>query len=163
MYIGGCIFVNHASRYVQIQRQVCIISHETIRAKEKLELHYHDSRVIPQNIYHIGTDFIPVELSNHMFTFKQVASEPIITMTMLFVQYIHLYLYQRQYAIFHNSLDPCYIRFSVSMAINHVVHICKHVSSPRTQISYYRICSQKLYGHTNDFMIYMSGFSVFIF
>ena len=37
MYTGGCIFVDHASGYIFVERQASLNSHETLRAKESFE------------------------------------------------------------------------------------------------------------------------------
>ena len=45
-YIRGCIFVDHASRYVHIEFQLGFSAIETIRAKQKFEKFAFDNGVI---------------------------------------------------------------------------------------------------------------------
>ena len=37
MYMGGCIFVDHASGYVHVEHQVGLNTHQTLKAKKAYE------------------------------------------------------------------------------------------------------------------------------
>jgi hypothetical protein len=49
MYSGGCIFVDHATGFVDIQHQVSMTSHETLQSKHKFEGVARDCGVIIQS------------------------------------------------------------------------------------------------------------------
>lgn len=48
MFSGGCLFVDHASGFIQVEFQTSLNTHQTINAKENFELMCRDNGVIPQ-------------------------------------------------------------------------------------------------------------------
>ena len=73
-YVGGCIFVDHASSYIHVEFQASLSSHETLSAKMEYEKHCRDTGVVPQKfISDNGTSFASKEFSEHLSSFYQIS------------------------------------------------------------------------------------------
>ena len=73
-YVGGCIFVDHASSYIHIELQSSLSSHETLAAKMKYERHCRDVGVIPQTYTSDnGRSFTSKDFSEHLSKFYQIS------------------------------------------------------------------------------------------
>jgi hypothetical protein len=72
-FVGGAIFVDHASSYLHVEFQTSLNSHETMQAKQKYELVCRDHGVVPQNyLSDNGSAFTSAEFTSHLKTFEQV-------------------------------------------------------------------------------------------
>ena len=73
-YVGGCIFVDHASSYIHIEFQSSLSSHETLGAKMEYEKHCRDVGVIPQKyMSDNGKSFASKQFSEHLSNFYQIS------------------------------------------------------------------------------------------
>ena len=73
-YIGGCIFVDHASSYIHVEFQSSLSSHETLRAKLAYERTCRDSGIIPQAyMSDNGKAFTSKDFVEHLSSFHQVS------------------------------------------------------------------------------------------
>ncbi len=73
MYTGGCIFVDHASGYIFVERQVSLNSHETLKAKESFERMCRNTGVTPQEyLADNSKTFTSAEFSRNLAEFQQV-------------------------------------------------------------------------------------------
>ena len=73
-YIGGCIFVDHASSYIHIELQSSLSSHETLAAKLEYEKHCRDVGVVPQKyMSDNGRAFTSREFTEHLSNFYQIS------------------------------------------------------------------------------------------
>ena len=73
-YIGGCIFVDHASSYIHVEFQSSLSSHETLAAKLEYERLCRDVGVIPQKyMSDNGTSFTSKAFTEHLKTFFQTS------------------------------------------------------------------------------------------
>ena len=73
-YVGGCIFVDHASSYIHVEFQSSLSSHETLAAKLEYEKHCRDAGVIPQKyMSDNGKAFTAREFSEHLSKFHQIS------------------------------------------------------------------------------------------
>jgi Reverse transcriptase (RNA-dependent DNA polymerase) len=72
MYLGGAIFVDHASKFIWVEHQVGTTSHETLKSKMKFEAILGDFGIIVQD-YHTdnSTTFRSEEFTKHLSTFFQ--------------------------------------------------------------------------------------------
>ena len=74
MYVGGCLFNDHASGYVHIEFQNHLTTHETLMAKENFELMCRDNGVIPQSYLSDNAKcFTAKEFSEKLSIFQQIA------------------------------------------------------------------------------------------
>lgn len=73
MYHGGCIFVDHASKYIHVKFQAHLNMHETLRSKEKYELMCRDLGVIPQQFQSDnGSPFTSKGFNQQLSLFQQI-------------------------------------------------------------------------------------------
>ena len=73
-FVGGCIFVDHASSYIHVEFQSSLSSHETLSAKMEYEKHCRDVGVVPQKfISDNGKSFASKEFSEHLSNFYQIS------------------------------------------------------------------------------------------
>ena len=73
MYSGGCIFVDHASKFVHVEFQSQLNTHETAKAKELFELACRDHGVVPQSYQSDnGTAFTSAGFKAHLLNFSQI-------------------------------------------------------------------------------------------
>ena len=73
MYGGGCIFMDHASSFVVIEFQSHLNTHETLKAKENLELKCRDFGVVVQQyLTDNGSAFTSGEFSEQLKEFRQI-------------------------------------------------------------------------------------------
>ena len=133
MYSGGCIFVDHASGFVDVEHQVAMTSHETLQSKHKFEKVARDCGVIIQDyLSDNGSAYSAAEFAAELTTFKQttkfagvsahhhngVAERSIQTiMSMARTMMIHAAIRWPETA--DTSLWP--------MAVNYAVYIFNHV------------------------------------
>jgi hypothetical protein len=74
MYTGGCIFIDSASGYDQVDFQAHLNTHETLTAKEQFELSSRDVGVVPQEyLLDYGSAFTSKAFADHLAKFKQTA------------------------------------------------------------------------------------------
>ena len=73
-YVGGCIFVDHASANIHVEFQSSLSSHETLGAKQAYENVCKDIGIVPQ-IYMSdnGTAFTSKEFVEHLSNFHQIS------------------------------------------------------------------------------------------
>ena len=72
-YVGGCIFVDHASSHIHVEFQSSLSSHETLTAKIEYEKLCRDVGVIPQKyVSDNGRSFASREFSEHLSNFYQI-------------------------------------------------------------------------------------------
>ena len=72
-YIGGCIFVDHASSHIHVEFQTSLSSHETLRAKIAYENQCRDTGVVVQKFMSDnGTAFTSRDFSEHLSAFHQI-------------------------------------------------------------------------------------------
>lgn len=72
MFKGGCIFVDHASKYIHVEHQVGMSSHETLKSKLKFETSVADFGVSIQNyLTDNSTAFRNAEFTQELSTFRQ--------------------------------------------------------------------------------------------
>ena len=73
-FIGGCIFVDHASQYTHVELQSTLSSHETLRAKLAYERHCRDYGVMPQTyMSDNGKAFTSRDFVDHLSKFYQIS------------------------------------------------------------------------------------------
>jgi hypothetical protein len=73
-YVGGCIFVDHASSYIHIEFQSSLSSHATLTAKMEYEKHCRDVGIVPQRYTSDnGKSFASREFSEHLSSFYQIS------------------------------------------------------------------------------------------
>ena len=73
-YVGGCIFVDHASSYIHTEMQSSLSTHETLRAKLAFERVCRDYGVIPQTyMSDNGRAFTSRDFVEHLSSYKQVS------------------------------------------------------------------------------------------
>ena len=73
-YVGGCIFVDHASSYIHIEFQPSLSSHETLRGKLAFERQCRDIGVVVQRyMSDNGKAFTSKEFQDHLSHFEQVS------------------------------------------------------------------------------------------
>ena len=71
-FMGGCIFVDHASGLVFVELQSSLSSHATLQAKQSFEQHCADHGVIAQNyLTDNGTCFTSSSFGEHLKQFHQ--------------------------------------------------------------------------------------------
>ena len=71
-FMGGCIFVDHATGLVFIELQSRLNSHETLAAKQSFEQHCAEHGVIAQSyLTDNGTQFVSSKFSAHLQQFHQ--------------------------------------------------------------------------------------------
>jgi hypothetical protein len=140
-YVGGCIFVDHASSYIHVEHQVSLSSHETLRAKLAFENMCRDVGVVVlKYMSDNGTAFTSQDYSNHLAEFHQVskfagvgahhhnaqAERAIRTiMSIARTMMIHSGIHWPEVA--KSSLWP--------MAVTHACYIFNHVPSTDTGLS----------------------------
>ena len=75
MLSGGCIFVDHASGYIDVSMQTHLNTHQTLKAKTEYEQQCQNQGVIIQQ-YHTdnGTAFTSKKYTEHLQAFQQVTS-----------------------------------------------------------------------------------------
>ena len=84
MYLGSCLFVDHASSFIHVEFQMNLNTHETIITKDNFELMCRDNGVVPQTyLSNNGSAFTLASFTAKLRDFELV---PIITMAMLNVQ-----------------------------------------------------------------------------
>ena len=72
-FVGGALFVDHASGYIFINEQVHLNTHCTIASKEAFEAHCRDFGVVPQAyISDNGSTFTSKDYVDHLKRFNQV-------------------------------------------------------------------------------------------
>jgi Integrase core domain. len=72
MFTGGCIFVDNASGYVNVQIQSILTSHATLSSKIAYENHCRDHGVIPQKyLSDNGLSFTSKQFVDHLTSFHQ--------------------------------------------------------------------------------------------
>ena len=73
-YVGGCIFVDHASGYIHTEMQPSLSTHETLRAKGNFERMCQDVGVsIKTYMSDNGKAFTSRDFTNHLTEFDQVS------------------------------------------------------------------------------------------
>ena len=73
-YVGGCIFVDHASSYIHVELQSSLSSHETLRAKLNYERLCRDAGVVPQTyMSDNGSAFKSRDFTEHLSNFHQIS------------------------------------------------------------------------------------------
>jgi hypothetical protein len=73
-YIGGCIFVDHASSYIHVEQPISLSSHKTLRAKLAFENMCRDVGVVVLKYMSDNrTAFKSHNYSNHLAEFHQVS------------------------------------------------------------------------------------------
>lgn len=74
MYVGGCLFNDHASGYVHVEFQNHLTTHETLMSKENYELMCRDNGVIPQSYLSDNAKcFTAKEYTEKLSLFQQIA------------------------------------------------------------------------------------------
>ena len=74
MYVGGCLFIDHASNYVHVEFQQHLTSHQTLEAKEKFELACRDFGVVPVSyLMDNAKCFTSAEFKAKLSTFEQIS------------------------------------------------------------------------------------------
>jgi GAG-pre-integrase domain len=75
MYAGGCLFYDHASRYINVRFQAHLNTHKTLQSKKKFEERCRDFGVII-GLYHSnnGSSFTSSDYTRHLQDFKQITS-----------------------------------------------------------------------------------------
>ena len=72
LYCGGCLFVDHASGFVHVKHQSSLSSHDTMRAKEKIELFCRDHGVLPQKYMSDNASaFTSKSFTDHLRIYRQ--------------------------------------------------------------------------------------------
>jgi len=66
MYMGGCIFVDHASGYIHVEHQVGLNTHETLKAKRAYESECYEMGVGVQNYQSDNGTFASKEYENDL-------------------------------------------------------------------------------------------------
>ena len=141
MYSGGCIQVDHASGFVNVEHQVSLNTHETLRSKLLFEAKARDVGVIIQSYQSDnGAAFTSDAYVQELSTFKQtttfagvgahhhngVAERSIQTiMSMARTMMLHAAIRWPDAA--DTSLWP--------MAVDYAVHIFNHMPNPKTGLS----------------------------
>ena len=73
-YVGGCIFVDHASANIHVEFQSSLSSHETLGAKQAYENVCKDIGIVPQTyMSDNGTAFTSKEFVEHLSNFHQIS------------------------------------------------------------------------------------------
>ena len=73
-YVGGCIFVDHASSYIHVEFQPSLSTHETLRAKLSFEQSCRDVGIVPQKyMSDNGKSFTSRDFTDHLQEFSQIA------------------------------------------------------------------------------------------
>ena len=73
MYLGGCIFVDHASGHVHVEFQTTTTTHQTLEAKSRYEAMARDVGVVPQTyLADNSTAFTSAAYSERLQRFEQV-------------------------------------------------------------------------------------------
>ena len=73
-YVGGCIFIDHASSYIHIEFQPSLSTHETLRGKLSFERHCRDVGVVVQKyMSDNGRAFTSKEFQEHLSDYQQVS------------------------------------------------------------------------------------------
>lgn len=73
-FVGGCIFIDHASSYIHVECQTSLSTHETLRAKLAFERHCRDYGIVVQKyMSDNGKAFTSQDFSNHLTAFDQVS------------------------------------------------------------------------------------------
>jgi hypothetical protein len=73
MYSGGCLFIDLASNFVDLEFQKHLNTHDTLKAKHNFELMARDSGVIPQSYLSVNEgSFTSAKFTEHLGTLKQV-------------------------------------------------------------------------------------------
>ena len=73
-YVGGCIFVDHASANIHVEFQSSLSSHETLGAKQAYENVCKDFGIVPQTyMSDNGTAFTSKEFVEHLSNFHQIS------------------------------------------------------------------------------------------
>ena len=140
-YMGGCIFVDHASGYIHVEFQSSLSSHETLNAKLNFERECRDVGVVPQTyMSDNGSSFTSREFTDHLTKFFQIskfagvgahhhntqAERAIRTiMSIARTMMIHSGIYWPDVAT--STLWP--------MAVKHACHLFNHVPNHTTGLS----------------------------
>ena len=73
MFVGGCIFVDHASGYIHVKFQLHLNSHETLEAKASYKRMCLDHGVVPQKyVADNGSAYTSTKFGKHLSTFRQM-------------------------------------------------------------------------------------------
>ena len=73
MYVGGCLFNDHASGYVHVEFQTHLTTHETLKSKGNFELLCRDHGVIPQSYLSDNAKcFTAKEFTEKLSLFEQI-------------------------------------------------------------------------------------------
>ncbi|KAI2491142.1 hypothetical protein MHU86_23428 [Fragilaria crotonensis] len=73
LYIGGCLFNDHASGFIHVEFQTHLTTHETLMAKENFELMCRDHGVIPQSYLSDNAKcFTAKEFAEKLSLFEQI-------------------------------------------------------------------------------------------
>jgi hypothetical protein len=135
MLCGGCIFVDHASNFVQVKFQAHLTTHETLKAKQKYKLMYRDLGVVVQSFLSDNVSaFSSKEFAAHLSKFEQVirfsgtgahhhngCAERSIQKIMSIARTM----------MFHSVADSCLW----PMAVQHAVFLYNHMPNEHTGIS----------------------------
>ena len=74
LYVGGCLFNDHASGHVHVEFQKHLTTHETLMSKENYELMCRDNGVIPQSYLSDNAKcFTAKEYTEKLSLFQQIA------------------------------------------------------------------------------------------
>jgi GAG-pre-integrase domain len=73
MYVGGCLFNDHASGFVHVEFQSHLTTHETLMSKENYELMCRDNGVVPQSYLSDNAKcFTAKEFAEKLSLFEQI-------------------------------------------------------------------------------------------
>ena len=73
MYVGGCLFIDHASNYVHVEFQQHMTTHQTLESKTKYEQMCRDHGITPTSfLTDNGSCFTSAEFQQKLTTFEQI-------------------------------------------------------------------------------------------
>lgn len=168
MYEGGCLFVDHATGYINVQFQTSLNSHQTLKAKQQFEEHCRDHGVLVQRYQtDNGSSFTSAAFAERLKDFAQiirfagvgahhhngVAERGIQTvMSIARTMMLHAAIHWPEVA--EPRLWP--------MAVEHAVYLHNHVPNEKTGLSAHDLFTRSRWDHKQFHQLHVWGCPTYV-
>lgn len=167
-YVGGAIFVDHASGYLHVEPQVHLNTHETLQAKVNFEKHCRDLGVLPQSYQSDNASvFTSDEYARHLETFQQIQTFAGVGAhhhNSVAERSIHTVVSIARTMMLHSAIHWPEVADAKlwNLAIQHAVFLYNHMPNESTGLSPHDLFTKSRWPHSRFHDIHVWGCPVYV-